>query len=67
MSIDPHCVERGCYMFAPGTPERTACERDCYLWRRPYALPILPVDPADEALIDAYLAARRPPRDGEPL
>ena len=25
------------------------------------------VSPADEALIDAYLAARRPPRDSEPL
>jgi hypothetical protein len=32
MPIDPICeTADGCYMFAPGTPERTRCERKCRL------------------------------------
>ena len=32
---DPICLDSGCYMFAPNTTERTACEKNCYLRRKP--------------------------------
>ena len=31
--MDPHCKESGCYMFAPDTPEREACVKNCRLER----------------------------------
>ena len=29
--LDPICKRDGCYMFAPGTPERAECEGSCRL------------------------------------
>lgn len=29
--MDPICTNGGCYMFSPGSPERTACEQNCRL------------------------------------
>jgi len=35
LTQDPICVDQGCYMFAPETPERTACEQSCRIRRTP--------------------------------
>ena len=32
--MDPICTKSGCYMFRSGTPERTACERNCRISNR---------------------------------